>query len=217
MTGNVLNGTVTRNGVSSFSPFTLGSTSNTSNPLPIKFGIINGYTKGTGVQLEWKVYSEENVSYYEIERSANGSQFYSIGRVSSLNQNKATDYSFFDANPLAGAGFYRIKSIDYDGKFIYSTIIRISLNNNAKNDISIYPNPVKGEYISIQLADLQSGVYVVKIISINGQQVFSQQFSHSGGAVTRVMSLPSSVKPGMYALCLESNGIRISSKSFIIQ
>ena len=138
VTGSVVSGTVTRNSVSSFSPFTLGSTSNTTNPLPIKFGTINGYRKGTGVQLEWKVYSEENVSHYEIERSANGSQFYTIGRVSSLNQNSETNYLFFDANPLAGISFYRIKSIDYDGKFIYSTIIMISPDTNPKNNIIFY-------------------------------------------------------------------------------
>jgi Secretion system C-terminal sorting domain len=217
MTGNVLNGTVTRNGVSSFSPFTLGSTSSMTNLLPLKFGAISGYRKLSGAEVEWKVYNEENVSHYEVERSANGIQFSSIGRVSSLNQNRETKYSFFDASPLAGISFYRIKSIDYEGKFIYSVIVRISPDDNASNDISIYPNPVKGEYLSIQLDNFQKGSYVVRIIGINGQQVFNQQFLHNGGSMTQVIVLPPAIKAGMYILCLENAGNPISNKPFIIQ
>ncbi|MEI9909000.1 MAG: hypothetical protein WDO71_04625 [Bacteroidota bacterium] len=50
-TGNGVAGTVTRNSVSAFGTFTLGSTSAAFNPLPVRFGDINGFIKGTGVQL----------------------------------------------------------------------------------------------------------------------------------------------------------------------
>ena len=213
-TGNGVAGTVTRNSLSVFGTFTLGSTNAAFNPLPVRFGDINGFVKGTGVQIDWTVYTEENVNHYDIERSANGTSFYSIGSVTALNQHAEAHYSFFDASPLPGTGYYRIKSVDNDGRFIVSSIIKINPGNNRGTTISIYPNPVKDGYLSIQAADLKRGNYIVRVISITGQQVYDQSFSHNGGPVTRIISLPSRIKPGMYVLTLETNGSKLSSNFF---
>jgi hypothetical protein len=82
-TGSNSTGSVTWNSVPVYSPFTLGSTN--FNPLPVKLGNINAYEKQQGIQLDWRVYQEDNMSRYAIERSANGNTFTTIGEVASLN------------------------------------------------------------------------------------------------------------------------------------
>jgi hypothetical protein len=214
-TGDATAGTVTRNGVTVFSPFALGNTAAGQNPLPVKFGDIKGYAKNNGIQIDWSVYTENNLSRYEIERSENGNHFISVGQTAPHNSIGKSDYSWLDAVPLQGTNFYRIKSVDLDGKYGYSIIIRVSLNQSGKA-ISIYPNPVQNGYVSFQSADLQKGNYTLKIVNNAGQEVYKQKFVHEGGALSQTISLPAGIRSGLYNLQL-INGNEVTNKTFIVQ
>jgi streptogramin lyase len=95
-------------------------------------------------QLQWQTATENNNKQFEIERSSNSSTFNIIGIVDGAgNSSSIKNYSFNDATPLAGNNYYRLKQIDYDGKFEYSAIILVRV---AKiDDIIIYPNPFTEE------------------------------------------------------------------------
>ena len=86
-TGNGAAGTVTWNNVSSFSPFTLGSTSTTTNPLPIKFSAVKAYRTNNGNKIEWTNLTEESLKEYDVERSANGISFTMISTVAARSNN----------------------------------------------------------------------------------------------------------------------------------
>jgi hypothetical protein len=90
-------------------------------PLPVKFSSFTGRSINGGVNLTWNVDVEDNVDKYIVERSADGNRFTEIGSVMA---GKMSTYTYRDQAPL-GTGFYRIKSVDFDGKFGYSTVIRI--------------------------------------------------------------------------------------------
>lgn len=201
--------------VSSFSPFTMGS-SDAFNPLPVKLSNIKAYEKMNGVQIDWTAYQEENLSRYAIEHSADGRNFNAIGEVPARNADAETQYGFFDANPVQGVNFYRLRSIDLDGKFALSTIVKVNLDKDVK-EISVYPNPATSGYISFQGADLAKGNYTVKIYNSAGAQVFSQNFTHSGGAISQTLRLPAAVRSGMYSLQLFNNDVKLLSKTFMVQ
>ena len=78
-------GTVTRTAVTTFSPFSLGSTVVEQNPLPVNLSNIRAFEKLQGIQIDWTAYQEQNLSHYSVERSADGITFTSIGQVASLN------------------------------------------------------------------------------------------------------------------------------------
>ena len=183
--------------------------------LPVKFGNIKAIEKQNGIEIEWKVYSEENVNRYQVERSMNGITFSALGDVPARNVNIATNYYFFDANPLPGLSFYRLKSIDIDGKYGYSTIIRVNLNKQVK-DISLYPNPVKGEFVSFQAAGLSKGDYKIQIFNSNGMRVLEQGLTHSGGSINQTLKLPAGISPGFYFLQMINDEMKGMNKSFII-
>lgn len=110
----------------SFDNFGYAALSNA--PLPVRFTSLQGHLRSDNrMQLTWNVEAEQNVSGYEIERSATGTGFARIGFVPASGQRT---YTYTDAAPLA-TGFYRIKSVDVDGKYGYSTIIRVTGNNSA--------------------------------------------------------------------------------------
>jgi len=215
-TGTATAGTVTRNNVTAFSPFSLANTTQNQNPLPLTFGNIKGYAKNGGIQIDWSIYNEYNVDHYEIERSLNGMPpFTTLGQTAARNTDSKSDYEWVDATPSNGNNFYRIKSVDINGKISYSTIVRLNLNQSGKG-ILVYPNPATKGYISFQSSDLQKGSYTLKIINSNGQAVYKQEFVHEGGAFSQTVSLPAGIKSGMYNLQLR-NGNEVTNKTFIVQ
>src|SRR5690606_37567554 len=131
--GTPASGSVTWNGVTNFSPFSLASTTALQNPLHVKFSNIKAYEKQAGIQLDWTSYQEVNVDNYVVERSADGVNFSMIGTVAALNSSNDTHYGYFDASPLAGTSFYRIRNVDLDGNSGFSNIVRVSLDKSVKD------------------------------------------------------------------------------------
>lgn len=207
---------VKSNSASGFSPFTVGSNS-LFNPLPVKIGAINAYKMQNGVQVDWTAYSETDIFEYIIERSADGVHFNDAGSVAARNSGNENQYGFFDPVPLTGLRFYRLRIVNRRNETDYSNIVRID-PDNENTTITIYPNPAKsGGYISFHSPVIEKGLVTIRVSGIEGKQLYVQQFNHAGGPVSRVIALPASCKPGQYFLQVESNGLKKSSRSFIIQ
>lgn len=141
-TGNTTSGTVVSSGaVSVFSPFTLASLT-TSNPLPIELVNFNCGNSKNSNTLSWTTATESNNDYFAIERSTNGAEFVQIAKVDGAGNSLNTlNYSYRDENSLKGISYYRLKQVDFNGKFTYSEIC--SVTNNGDGNIVFYPNPVK--------------------------------------------------------------------------
>jgi len=108
-------------------------------PLPLPVNFTGFYAKkiNSGVALTWNVATELNVSGYEVQRSTNGNDFVKIGFV---NANQSPSYSFTDNKPFDVA-YYRIKSIDIDGSYKYSSVV--SLKDQQSNVVlKAFPMPV---------------------------------------------------------------------------
>jgi hypothetical protein len=183
--------------------------------LPVTFGAIKATEKGTGVQIDWTSYSEQNLANYQIERSADGINFASVGEVAPRNAAAETQYGFFDALPLSGTSFYRIRNNDIDGKSGLSNIVKINLNKNIKT-IGIYPNPVIGNRVSFQTSDLTKGTYNVEVINAFGARVFQQSVNHAGGAINQSLNLPN-LNSGSYTLRINGTSTTSTHKITILQ
>ena len=184
--------------------------------LPVKFGSIKAYEKQNGIQLDWKVYSENKVKSYEIERSADARSYTAVGSTPALYNNTAGgDYGFFDANPLSGTSFYRIKNIDLDGKSSYSIVIRVNRNKSIKG-LNLYPNPVLNGIVSLQGSDLGRGSYKISIFGANGQEIYRQQIKHNGGTISQTIELPLTISKGIYMLSVKDENGNIIYKEKLV-
>lgn len=110
-------------------------------PLPVTLIDFEGSLKNKIVLLEWQTASEHNLSHFTIERSSDGRIFNrNINSVNALgNSNTKIHYSTVDNQPLNGYNYYRLKSVDIDGKFKYSQIVAV--NNRSIFTLQINPNP----------------------------------------------------------------------------
>ena len=145
-TGTASAGTiVTSSAVTSFSPFSLAS-STMNNPLPIELLSFSAdVTKLDKVQLIWQTASEIDNDYFTIERSEDGYNWEEISIiVGAGNSNSLLSYQTMDNAPYPGISYYRLKQTDFDGQFTHSQIVSVVIEGNLPK-IVIYPNPTTKE------------------------------------------------------------------------
>ena len=183
-----------------------------STPLPVNFMQVKAYTKNAGIQVEWNVAVEVDVVKYEVEKSANGTAFDKAGTVTA-NNSKA--YNWFDATPVNGSNFYRIKVINKDNSSSYSNVVNVKLGN-TKGDIAVYPNPVKGSVINVQFNNQEKGTYNVQLINSLGQQLYSNRIVHQGGSASEALQLNAALSKGVYQLVI-TNGERKITQQVIAE
>jgi hypothetical protein len=130
-----------------FSEFQTNSLTNTTplalgtNVAPVTFSKFEANCNDKGTAIEWATSQEINSENYQIEKSFDGANWKSIATIKAAG-NSSTDkeYNYLDLN--AGVAKYRIKQVDMDGRFTYTSIA--TTNCTPKNiDIAIYPVPAK--------------------------------------------------------------------------
>jgi hypothetical protein len=111
-----------------------------SMPLPVELLSFSAEkTADEKVRVNWQTASEFNNNYFEVQRSIDGSKFKDIGTlIGAGNSTMILNYEFYDEHPFYGTNYYRLKQVDYDGKFSCSAIEVVKI---IKTGISIYPDP----------------------------------------------------------------------------
>ncbi|MBC7423187.1 MAG: hypothetical protein H7334_06990, partial [Ferruginibacter sp.] len=123
--------------------------SSSSIVLPVTLSDIRAYQKNTGAQVEWTAQQESGIKNYIVQKSSNGSNFTDLGIVAAKNNGLVTVYALPDANPFNGINYYRLNIMDIDGTAKYSKIV--SVNIGVMQSVTIYPNPVTGNNISLKI------------------------------------------------------------------
>jgi hypothetical protein len=147
------------------------------------------------VHNQWITTNETNVANFNVQRSKDGISFYTIAAIPA-NNNNYNQYDYTDAYPLNGKSYYRIQSVDKDGKLAYSSVQQVNLVQQQASFV-MYPNPATKElhiettaHSTVQFIDqlgkititqqltgtasvinlhpLTSGVYLVRLISAIG-------------------------------------------------
>jgi hypothetical protein len=109
--------------------------------LPVKFQSLEATPSNSSVSLKWVVATEQNLSGYAIEKSFDGRNFSKVGFVNAANQ---STYTFVDSKS-AGTIYYRIKSVDVDGKFAFSTIALVKAGQSLIV-LNAYPSPFTNNF-----------------------------------------------------------------------
>ncbi|MDH4092274.1 MAG: T9SS type A sorting domain-containing protein, partial [Cyclobacteriaceae bacterium] len=111
--------------------------------LPVTLMSFSGRAEKNSILLNWATSSELNFDFFEVERSPNGKDFISIGKVNGHGtSNLRHDYELKDQLPLIGWNYYRLKSVDFDGYTEYFNVIAVDFSGDKM--FSVYPNPSDG-------------------------------------------------------------------------
>jgi len=101
--------------------------------LPLKLISFTGTLQNGAVKLNWKTVAEENVESFEIEFSEDGIVFIKAGMLNAKNLYSGSTYTFLHHPTQAGKLFYRLKMIDIDKAFTFSTVVIMQIAKTAES------------------------------------------------------------------------------------
>ncbi|MGZ8510980.1 MAG: M14 family zinc carboxypeptidase [Chitinophagaceae bacterium] len=143
--------------------------------LPVQFISFTGQLlPDETVRLNWEAVTDQQHDYFEVEKSADGSTYNSIGKGPSTGP-----YRHLDTTPFTGNNFYRIKQVDKDGGITYSHTVTIYYSP-VKYKVSVYPNPVK-DVINVKLNASMSGQYTITIVDLSGRKIHEERIMNAEG------------------------------------
>ena len=144
-----------------------------SGSLPISLVNFTGQLVENQVQLNWQTASEFNNDHFEIDHSADGINFSSIGIVKGNGSTSIPkDYQFVDANPVNGNNYYRLKQVDIDGNYTYSSIVVVKFATGFT--YKVYPNPAKNK-VNIVISSDKDQVMLFNLCEISGKIIETKE------------------------------------------
>lgn len=118
--------------------------------LPLTLVNFQASNRAVDVALSWKTFAEINTHHFEIQRSADGTVFNSLGSLPATGTGTTyQQYAYTDISPLSGQSYYRLKWTDVNGAIHYSSISTI--NRMDELQVTAYPNPAI-DFVNVQLS-----------------------------------------------------------------
>jgi len=154
------------------------------------------------IQVDWSTASEENNDYFTIERSMDGTEFETIGKVQGAeNSITRMNYQFTDENaPTDKIAYYRLRQTDKDGMSRTFTVAAVSCTDNKKElRLAIAQNPITSNDLIYDLNLPDDATINVRIIDNLGNIASSQNYYYSRGS-NRYSLDAGSLKTGVYIL-----------------
>ena len=172
--------------------------------LPIELTTFKAIFDRNQIQLYWQTASEVNNYGFEIERSFDGKIWESISFIHGNNTTSdLSNYHFNDKKPLIGLNYYRLKQIDFDGQYEYSTTVVVQNKRDGKSLI-LSPNPVQNTL------NIINGEGKATIYNLLGQRI--KQFAIDSESF--LMNVSDLVQ-GQYLLHIQKENGDIITKRFV--
>ncbi len=167
--------------------------------LDVNFTGIQAQRSGKDILVDWAVANEVSMENYIVEHSTDGRNFLPVHAVSAINTSANKVYSYKDPVTIGGDHFYRIKGNSLSGKIQYSSIAKVKTTIQS-DGVTVYPNPVVNKNVQIQFSNQPAGKYNIVLLHNNGinQQLVSIVLAES--QITKSVSLPQNIMPGVYRL-----------------
>ncbi len=169
-----------------------------ANPVPIELHYFQASVSNhLEVDLKWETISEVNNDYFVVEHSTDGRIFLPIlnvkGKGTSTHSNT---YLAVHTQPVPNENFYRLRQVDFNGKYSYSSIDLVILPYHESTVFQIFPNPAKNQ-VTLQLKQQAQ----LSLIDLYGRVLYYQKVGQK--AILDISKL----QPGMYIFRIDHNGV----------
>jgi hypothetical protein len=177
--------------------------------LPVTMLNFDARRAGKVNNLTWTTAQEINTRKFDVERSTDGVNFAPIGSVDAVGNSAASNsYRFIDPKPSKGTNYYRLRSIDNDNAFKFSSIK--SVKNLGTPELAINPNPV-AEIMKIALEAEYAEKANVIITDLSGRRVYNGAAQVIAGS--NQISIPvQQLSKGTYLVMIQLNNETLVKK-----
>jgi uncharacterized protein (DUF1501 family) len=165
---------------------------------------------GEFAKLEYEVFENDKYDDFVIERSTNGVDFEKIAAVNNTSLNTQQKYFYKDARINAPYIYYRIKGIEKQGSYRYSSIVK--LKNTYDQELRVYPNPVKNHTINVEFLNRVNASVELTIFGAAGERLYYNQLNPRGNRLLTFKVPALFDVHAVYILHVSYNGITINEK-----
>lgn len=167
-------------------------------------------SRNTSVVLKWATANEINNNHFVIQRSNDGLNFKALSTLAAgTNSNSNQSYTYTDAKALDGNNFYRLKQVDNDGNFKYSSVVQLKMNTASW---SVYPNPASTITSVLVRSNLNNASFT--LVDNNGRVVY--QSSKTKVNAGEFIDIPvSNIARGIYMLNIKTDKINMTEKIIV--
>jgi hypothetical protein len=132
-----------------------------ANALPVTLVDFQLRRAENTTSLYWRTSEERNSDYFEIQQSQDAHEWNVLGRLNAVKESTSKkEYYFDDAARRYGTQYYRLKMVDTDGTYAFSSVRLVQLTSAGL--ISAYPNPIVDKLligsdealVSVKMTDL---------------------------------------------------------------
>ena len=124
-----------------------------------------------------------------------------------------TTYQFTDKNVAKGVNYYRLKQVDNDGTYAYSSVVRIVNNQDPILTFKLFPNPVQnGQILQLSTNSANDLKGTIRIYSQQGLQIADQPL------VSGLNLLPTQyLSSGIYLIRVVTDDHQLFTQAFIVK
>ena len=187
-------------------------------PLPVTLiSFTAERTDEANVTLFWQTSEEVNNDYFQIEKTVNPSVgFQIVGQVKGAGSSKSTvKYQTTDLNDNSGYTYYRLKQVDLDGSYEYSSIVAVK-GSNSIFSVTAFPNPSQAKTLQFKVSGLKSSEQLELIIyDLAGNTVYQNNNQTASPDQQHLnIGLPS-LSPGKYSIKVQGKQ-NLAVDSFVV-
>jgi hypothetical protein len=142
-----------------------------SDLVPVEMASFNASVFKDEIVLNWTTLSESNNYGFEVQRRSDSEELWQVlGFINGQGMsNSPVSYNFVDKESWKNLYYYRLKQIDFDGSFLFSSILEVFIQLPESFELSQnYPNPFNPEtVINYQIPDLRGESIEIQLIIYN--------------------------------------------------
>lgn len=183
--------------------------------LPVTWKNFTLKREGANVKATWVTASEINNDYFILQRSTDGIQFTDISKVQGAgNTTYDSQYNSNDETDIYSSYYYRVKQVDYDGKYAYSEI-EFMKGKKMEEPLLVYPTVVN-DHVNFKMASInEQENYKIKILDSSGKLIVEKNIQGSDLLNSSELNTEEFIS-GTYFVVLE-NSIEVVSKGRFIK
>lgn len=196
--------------------YTIGTRNYLVSPLPVELTHFDAQRNKDVVDISWATASEKDNAFFTIEKSRDGLSFETLStREGAGNSSSATSYTETDPAPYEGISYYRLKQHDRNGRYSYSPVVAVDMEDSDGASVLVFPNPSDG-YITVTVKGLEKQPVAFTIRDAAGRTCMAETVLISGPEHRISLGHQSKLSPGSYVISVNTNH-KTYSRSILVQ
>lgn len=181
--------------------------------LPVSLAGFAGELRNGNVQLNWKTLTEVNMASFDVEQSYDARTWTKAGTVKASNAANGAAYNFTINNMTAPFVLYRLRLMNKDGSYSYSS--QVTIKAKSSQSIELIGNPVRGS-IKLGIHQNKAEMFTAELLNMGGKRMSNTMYQHGGGSSVMDINV-FGMAAGTYLLKVNSKSTGTQTLKVIVQ